>query len=77
MLVIPKFSKRGRRYFGFFEKCNFSASAVCFEVLAARPYQSENVCKSWSELVKISVSYDQNKFSIVFINEKVKEVCIS
>ena len=27
------------------------------------------VCQSWSELVKISLSYDQNKFSIVFINE--------
>ena len=57
------------RDFCFFEKCNFWLVLSAAKVLAARPYQSEHVCKSWGELVKISVSYDKNKFSIVFINE--------
>ena len=59
------------RDFCFFEKCNFWLVLSAAKVLAARPYQSEHVCKSWSELVKISVSYDQNKFSIVFIEKNV------
>ena len=37
---------------------------------AAIVHRGVYVCQSWSELVKISLSYDQNKFSIVFLNKK-------
>ena len=39
--------------------------------VTTRTYRGEYVCKSWSDWVKISVSYDQNKFSIVFIEKNV------
>ena len=56
-------SARGAFLFFIFKKCNFWSDLSNFEIVTARPYRGEDVCKSWSELVKISVSYDQNKFS--------------
>ena len=67
--IVYESKERARRVFIFiFKKCNFWSDLSNSEIVTARPYRGEHVCKIWSELVKISMSYDQNKFSIVFIN---------
>ena len=70
--IVQESKERARRvFFLIFKKCNFWSDWSNFEEVTARPYRGEDVCKSWSELVKISVSYDQNKFSFVFIEKNV------
>ena len=42
--------------------------------VTTRTYRGEYVCKSWSELVKISVSYDQNKFQLFLLMKNHENV---
>ena len=66
--IVQESKERARRlFFLVFKKCNFWSDWSNFEEVTARPYRGEDVCKSWSELVKISVSYDQNKFQLFLL----------